>query len=205
MISSCDSDYQQANGKMTTKHGWCKVRFLNRPNMLKDLEPAVPSYQDRIQRLRQGIKTGDFVRYNHNSGYKLMSNVARFHPDYKLLDNLIMDEETLEACSTLNTAKISSKGDFAAHPAYVDAITQVGGFAMNAKDSTDLDEVVYVNHGWESFQVYEEARTDKTYDVYVQMKPHGEDLYHGDTIVLDGSTVVAFFKGVSVCCLSCQC
>lgn len=69
---------------------------------------------------------------------------------------------------------------------------------MNAKDSTDLDNEVYINHGWESFQVYEEMRTDKKYETYVQMKDDGGDLAHGDTIMLDGDTIVAFFKGVSV-------
>ena len=110
-----------------------------------------------------------------------------------------MDESTLEACSTLSFEQVKSGGAFAAHPAYVDSITQVGGFVMNAKDSTDLDTEIYVNHGWDSLQIYQEMRTDKKYQCYVQMKhdPSG-GLVHGDTVMLDGDTVVAFFKGVSV-------
>ncbi len=127
-----------------------------------------------------------------------MSTVAYFHPDYKLLDDLILDESTLEACSSMSFAQVKSGGVFAAHPAYVDAITQVGGFAMNAKDSTDLDNEVYVNHGWDSLQIFEEMRTDRKYETYVQMKMHEGNLCHGDTIMFDGDTIVAFFKGVSV-------
>jgi hypothetical protein len=52
--------------------------------------------------------------------------------------------------------------------------------------------------GWESFQIFEAAQPDKTYDLYTQMKHHKADLYHGDTVVLDGTKVVAFFKGLSV-------
>jgi noranthrone synthase len=112
---------------------------------LKPIQAEVPRYQERIQRLRAGVKRGDFVHYTGRSGYKLMSTVAHFHPDYKLLDNVILDESTMEACSTITTAGITSKGDFAAHPAYVDAITQLGGFSLNAQDRTDLDVSVFVN------------------------------------------------------------
>jgi len=73
-------------------------------------------------------------------------------PDYKLLGKLIPDESTLEACSKLNFSTVQPGGNYAAHPAYVDAITQVGGFAMNAKDSTDFDKDVFVNHGWSHFR-----------------------------------------------------
>ncbi|XPT03478.1 Noranthrone synthase [Ascochyta lentis] len=194
----CEFYSVDATGKPTTNHSWCKLQFVDGPNVLKPIQAEVPRYQERIQHLRAGVKRGDFVHYTGRSGYKLMSNVAHFHPDYKLLDNVIFDESTMEACSTVNTAKITSKGDFAAHPAYVDAITQLGGFSLNAQDSTDIDVSVFVNHGWESFQIFEAAQPDKTYDLYTQMKHHKADLYHGDTVVLDGAKVVAFFKGLSL-------
>lgn len=174
------------------------MRFVNK-TQLQALQKKVPEYQAKINRLRDGVKTGQFVKYNRTSGYKLMRDVAHFHPDYKLLDNLILDESTLEAVSSMSFEGVKSSGIFAAHPAYVDAITQVGGFAMNASDACDLDKEVYVNHGWDSFQVYELLAKDRIYETYVQMRkdPRG-DLVHGDTIVLDGNTVVAFFKGLSV-------
>ena len=168
-------------------------------SQLQSLQKKVPEYLAKMKRLREGVKTGQFVKYNRTSGYKLMSNVAHFHPDYKLLDNLVLDESTFEAVSSLSFSRIKAGGKFAAHPASVDAITQVGGFAMNASDSTDLDSVVYVNHGWESLQIYDELASDKVYETYVQMHQDKKgDLCHGDTIVLDGDKVVAFFKGLSV-------
>lgn len=130
---------------MTTKHSWCKLRFTDRSETLKSVQAKVPHYQERVQHLRDGVKRGEFVHYTGRSGYKLMSTVAHFHPDYKLLDNVILDEHTMEACSTITTTAISSKGSFAAHPAYVDGITQLGGFSLNAQDKTDLDVTVFVN------------------------------------------------------------
>ncbi|KAJ9640320.1 hypothetical protein H2199_005859 [Coniosporium tulheliwenetii] len=196
--AKCEFCTVNAEGKVETKHAWCTVRFVNK-TQLQALQKKVPEYQAKINRLRDGVKTGQFVKYNRTSGYKLMRDVAHFHPDYKLLDNLILDESTLEAVSSMSFEGVKSSGIFAAHPAYVDAITQVGGFAMNASDACDLDKEVYVNHGWDSFQVYELLAKDRIYETYVQMRkdPRG-DLVHGDTIVLDGNTVVAFFKGLSL-------
>lgn len=142
---------------------------------------------------------GQFVRYNRKSGYKLMSNMAHFHPDYKLLDDLVLNGDDNEATSIMDFSVANDDGSFAVHPAYVDAITQVGGFAMNANDNTDLDREVFVNHGWDSFQVYQPLVKNKAYEVYTKMqKDKTGDLVHGDTIVLDGDEVVAFFRGLSV-------
>lgn len=166
---------------------------------LKSLKKKVPEYKANIRQLREGIMKGQFVRYNRKSGYKLMSSMAHFHPDYKLLDNMILNGDDNEATSMMDFSAARADGTFAAHPAYVDAITQVGGFAMNANDNTDIHKEVYVNHGWESFQVYQPLVKDKSYEVYTKMtRDKTGDLVHGDTIVLDGDDVVAFFKGLSV-------
>jgi len=125
--------------------------------------------------------------------------MAHFHPDYKLLDNLVMDEAHDEATGLMDFSSASDGGNYAAHPAYVDAITQVAGFAMNANDNIDTDKEVYVNHGWESLQIYQPLVKNKTYEVYTKMeKDNTGDLVHGDIVVLDAEDVVAFFKGLSV-------
>ncbi|KAL4789091.1 beta-ketoacyl synthase [Aspergillus venezuelensis] len=187
-----------ANGKLDTEHASCTVRFTS-DAQLKSLQKKVTEYKASIERLRRGHRQGEFVRYTRKSGYKLMSSMANFHPDYKLLDLLILNEADNEAVSTMDFSVAKIEGTFAAHPAYVDAITQVGGFAMNANDNTDIQQEVYVNHGWDSFQVYQPLVKGKAYDVYACMtRDKTGDLVHGDTIVLDGDVVVAFFKGLSL-------
>ncbi|KAL4944988.1 hypothetical protein BDV06DRAFT_209856 [Aspergillus oleicola] len=187
-----------ANGKLDTEHATCTVRFTS-DAQLKSMQKKVTEYKAFIEQLRRGHRQGEFVRYTRKSGYKLMSSMANFHTDYKLLDLLILNEANNEAVSTMDFSAAKIEGTFAAHPAYVDAITQVGGFAMNANDNTDIQQEVYVNHGWDSFQVYQPLVKGKSYDVYCKMaRDKTGDLVHGDTIVLDGDVVVAFFKGLSL-------
>ncbi|KAL6237529.1 putative sterigmatocystin biosynthesis polyketide synthase [Aspergillus navahoensis] len=190
-----------ADGKLDTQHATCTVRFTSEAQ-LKSLLKKLPEYKERVEKLGQGLRRGEFIRYTTKSGYKLMSSMANFHPDYKLLNHLILNEADNEAVSTMDFSAAKSEGTFAAHPAYVDAITQVGGFAMNANDNTDIQQEVYVNHGWDSFQVYQPLVRNKTYEVYARMaKDEKGDLVHGDTIVLDRDVVVAFFKGLSLRCV----
>jgi noranthrone synthase len=187
-----------ADGKLDAEHATCTVRFTG-DTQLKSLQEKAPEYQSHIERLRDGLLHGQFVRYTRKSGYKLMSSMARFHPEYQLLDNLILNETDNEAVSTMDFSTAKSEGSFAAHPAYVDAITQVAGFTMNANDDTDIEKEVFVNHGWDSLQVYQPLVKGKSYQVYTRMVNGGAgDLVHGDTIVLDSDVVVAFFKGLSV-------
>ena len=187
-----------ADGKLDTEHATCIVRFTT-DAQLKSIQNKLPEYKASIRQLRDRINKGELVRYNTKSGYKLMSSMANFHPDYKLLNTLILNEADNEAISTMDFSKCQNAGTYAAHPAYIDAITQVGGFAMNAKDDTDIDQQVFVNHGWDSLQVYEPLMKSKPYEVYTKMhKDKTGDMVHGDTLVLDGDNVVAFFKGLSV-------
>ncbi|KAJ5151395.1 uncharacterized protein N7482_010647 [Penicillium canariense] len=185
-----------ANGKTTSRHGYGILRFSD-SSLLKTMQAGLPAYKSRIQRLRDDVAQGELTRYNKKSGYRLMSRVADFGPDYKLLDDLVVDEDTLEATCIVNFSNIAPGGTFAAHPGCIDAFTQVGGFAINARGCMDLDVEVFISHGWLSFQLYEELKADTKYELYVQMHADGHEFYRGDTVVLDQGRLVAFFKGVT--------
>jgi noranthrone synthase len=189
----------QGNGKVTVEHGECTIRFTDR-SQLEALKPKIPEFMSRMNHLRKGIESGASLRLNQTYGYKLISCLASFHPDYRAIDEVILDSSTLEACSKCSFGQVKSQGTFSSHPAYIDVMTQTAGFVMNAKDSTDLDVEVYVNHGWKSLQIFEELLPNKSYTTYVKMSQNKSDgaFWEGDTIMLDGENVIAFFKGVTL-------
>ncbi|TVY85230.1 putative sterigmatocystin biosynthesis polyketide synthase [Lachnellula suecica] len=188
-----------AKGKVTVEHGECTIRFTDK-SQRKVLQSKVPEFMSRMKFLRQGTETGASLRLNQTYGYKLISCLASFHPDYRAIDEVILDGSTLEACSKCSFGQVKSQGIFSTHPAYIDVMTQTAGFVMNAKDSTDLDVEVYVNHGWKSLQIFEELLPNKSYTTYVKMAQSKTDaaFWEGDTVMLDGENVVAFFKGVTL-------
>jgi acyl carrier protein len=151
-----------------------------------------------MDRLRKGIESGSSLRVNGTQGYKLIATLAQFHPDYRAVDELVLDSDTFEALSKVNFGQVKSVGSFSTHPAYIDVLTQTAGFVMNCKDSTDLETEICINHGWDSFQVYEEISPKKTYQTYARMAKSEGTIWKGDTVMFDGDKIVAYFKGVAV-------
>lgn len=151
-----------------------------------------------MQALRNGVTTGTTARFNRPMVYRMIRPLARFHDDYRAIDEILLDSKTLEASSRLSFTTVQRQGKFHTHPAIIDSFTQVCGFAMNCNDSTDLDVEVFMNHGWGSFQIFEPIDFDKEYTTYTHMRPGTGGLWYGDVIVFDGDKVVAFFKQIAV-------
>lgn len=184
-------------GKTTMEHAWCTLKFTDKAQ-LPIFQQKAPGYQARIDTLRKGIMAGDSMRYSQTAGYKLIATLAKFHPDYRAIDEVVLDSKTLEAYSVVSFGQVKKGGSFNCHPAYIDVLSQTAGFIMNGKDSTDLDVEIYVNHGWDSLQIFEELSPDKSYQTYVRMEQDEGSVFKGDTVMFDGDRVVAFFKGLAV-------
>jgi hypothetical protein len=87
--------------------------------------------------------------------------LAEFHSDYLCIDETILDNETLEAACTATFGDVKKGGTFHTHPGFIDGLTQSGGFVMKANTKTNLAAEVFVNHGWDSFHLYERATDDR--------------------------------------------
>ncbi|KAI4159137.1 MAG: hypothetical protein LQ342_006841 [Letrouitia transgressa] len=197
MSAACVFYSVNDKGKTNMKHAWCTLKFTDR-SQLPIVQKRGPEYQSRIDALRQGIMTGDSLRYSQAAGYKLIATLAKFHPDYRAIDEVVLDSKTLEAYSVVNFGQVKKGGSFNCHPAYIDVLSQTAGFIMNGKDSTDLDIEIYVNHGWDSLQIFEKLSPDKSYWTYVRMEQADGSVFKGDTVMFDGDRVVAFFKGLAL-------
>ncbi|XPT00024.1 Noranthrone synthase [Ascochyta lentis] len=177
------------DGRFDTAHASCTVRFTTE-SQLKTLRKKVPEYRAAIRGLHS--RSSNLSRYSGKRGYKLMSSLASFHPDYKLLDSVIVDDDANEATCIVRCDGCQDQGNYVAHPAQVDALMQLSSFSMNANDATNLDEHVFTNHGWGSLQMYKPLEKGISYEVYTKMDDYGDHAC-GDVVVLHGDEVIAFF------------
>ncbi|KAM5493712.1 Type I Iterative PKS [Microsporum canis] len=162
------------SGEPTVEHATCEIHFTDR-SRLKLLEGSAEKVKHRMGDMRETLGSGETQRFNRAMVYKMISPLAQFHRDYQPLDEVIIDSNTLEVSSQVNFKGVQAAGTFFAHPAYIDGLTQTGGFVMNCNDSNDLAVEVFVNHGWESLQLK----------------------FHGDVVVFDESEkVVASYKDI---------
>ena len=183
--------------KELQEHARCIVRFQDR-SLQKALQNDAMEVKRKMQALRDGIAIGDSARFNRPMVYRMIRPLARFHDDYRAIDEVVLNSKTFEASSKLSFGSVKRGGDFHTHPAIIDALSQSCGFAMNGNDSTDLDIEVFMNHGWGSFKIFEPIDFDKEYTTYTRMHEGINKLWHGDVVVFDGDNVVASFQQVTV-------
>jgi hypothetical protein len=155
-----------------------------------------------MTKLEEGIPLGKSYKFNKPMIYKMVSGLAQFDPNYRAINQIILDSAELEASSIVGFADIKTGGDFHTHPAYIDGLSQAGGFVMNCNDEADLNVEVFVNHGWQSFQMFEELAATKTYQTYVSMHAKPGKMWEGNIMILDGERIVAAFGGIVVSCSS---
>ncbi|RYP79317.1 hypothetical protein DL770_006722 [Monosporascus sp. CRB-9-2] len=175
------------------EHSRCVVRFTD-GSLQQKLQREMTHVKQRLRALRDGIATGATSRFNRAMVYRAIRPLARFHDDYRAVDEIVLDSKTLEASSRLSFASFKKKGgSFHTHPGLLDGLTWSSGFAMNCNDNNDLDRDVFVNHGWGSFQLFEPIDIEKEYTTYSRMVEGADRLWHGDVTIMEGERVVACF------------
>ncbi|KAL4898873.1 hypothetical protein BDW74DRAFT_184297 [Aspergillus multicolor] len=199
---SAEMKFMSFNNKgVLQEHSRCIVRFKDDTETQQStLQRSAPEIKAKMQALRAGIATETTARFNRPMVYRMIRPLARFHADYRAIDEVVLNSSTLEASSRLSFGGVKRDGDFHTHPAIIDALTQSCGFTMNCNDATDLDVEVFMNHGWGSFQIFEPIDFEKVYTTYTRMEEGKDKLWHGDVYIFDGETdkVVAYFEQIAI-------
>ncbi|KAI0517278.1 polyketide synthase [Xylaria bambusicola] len=185
----------------TQEHAKCTLRFADPSILLDKLQDKSAWIKSRMHDLRRGIVKETTVRFNRPMVYRMIRPLAQFHDDYRTIDEVVLNSATLEASASVNFGNIQKGGEFALHPAIIDAFTQSCGFTMNCNDHTDLDNEVFMNHGWGSFQVFGDVHFDRSYTSYTQMFEGEDKLWHGDVVIFDGELIVAAFQKITIQCV----
>ncbi|CAK3875036.1 Conidial yellow pigment biosynthesis polyketide synthase [Lecanosticta acicola] len=186
-----------SKGKLQ-EHSRCNVTWAD-GKLQKELQGKKSEIKKKMQALREGIAKETAARFNRPMVYRAIRPLARFHDDYRAIDEVVLDSNTLEATSKLSFGTVKKDGDYHTHPAIIDALTQSCGFTMNCNDSVDLDVEVAMNHGWGGFQIFEPIDFNKKYTTYTQMHEGQDKLWHGDVAVFDeNDKIVASFKEIAI-------
>lgn len=183
------------------EHATCTLRFTDHSLMLTKLQRNLGATKRRMQALRRGIAAEKTARFTRPMVYRMIRPLAQFHEDYRAIDEVILDSTTLEASAIVSFGSIKRAGNFALHPAIIDAFSQSSAFAMNCNDNSDVDKDVFMNHGWGRFQVFRKVHFDRPYTSYTRMAEGKDDLWHGDVVIYDGEIIVAAIEQIALQCV----
>lgn len=175
------------------------VHFKDSRSTIHKLLQEATSIKQKMKILQDGVATGITARYNRPMVYRAIRPLARFHDDYRAIDEVVLNSTTLEASSRLSFGTVKRAGNYHTHPAVIDSLTQSCGFTMNCNDHTDLDVEVHMNHGWGSLCIFEPMDFDKVYTTYTRMIEGTDKLWQGNVFVFHGNDIVAYLGNVAVC------
>ncbi|KAA8641742.1 uncharacterized protein ATNIH1004_010681 [Aspergillus tanneri] len=200
-------------GQATVEHANCEIYFTDR-SRLEQLEQTAYEKKARMASMRKDLENGPTQRLRlgqwlgpinlpTSRSWVILPRLptAETPGEYRKARRtefeVVMDSNTFECASRVSFKGVETQGTFHTHPAYLDGLTQAGGFVMNCNHNNDLDVEVFVDHGWESLQVYETLSKEQTYSTFCQMSERDQRKYQGDVTVFDESwRVLASYKGI---------
>lgn len=150
----------------------------------------------RVSALEESVDNGTAHKMKRGIVYKLFSSLVDYSQGYRGMEEVILDSNELEA-----TAKINFQAEeegFHLNPQWIDSLGHIAGFIMNGNDTVVSTDTVFVNHGWDGMKIWTEFSKDKTYRTYNKMQHTTNNLYIGNTYILEGDQIVAVFSGVKV-------
>lgn len=149
-----------------------------------------------IQWLETRVEKGHNNRIRQAMAYKLFGSLVEYKPWFQGLQDIILDGENYEATAMVKLPQ-AGRGNFHRNPAWIDSFGQLTGFVLNAHDITPND-IVFVNHGWESVFCSGTWNPEKQYRTYVRMASTDGSEYRGDLYVLEDNDIIALYEGVTV-------
>ncbi|KAF2795492.1 ketoacyl-synt-domain-containing protein [Melanomma pulvis-pyrius CBS 109.77] len=196
---SCTFSSIDNNGKLIEQHANCLLRLFNVDEARNALGASAPYTKSRISSLKE--KSRNFCntfRYSKAMIYKMVGQLADFDSNYRALEEITLDSDAYEATGSVNFTKVLNEGTFHTNPAYIDALSQLGGFVMNANEAVDLDKELFVNHGWGSLRLFEKLDSSKIYTTHVKMAEGKDKLWSGDITIMNEDIVVGIFSEVAL-------
>lgn len=181
-------------GKKTVEHGTLLVKFFDCEAAQLECKRHAYLIKRSIDRLQESAETGDAHRMKRGMVYKLFAALVDYDDGFRSIREVVLDSEQNEATACVKFQ--APPGNFHRNPFWIDSFGHLSGFIMNASDSTDSKNQVFVNHGWDSMRCLKKFSPDVTYRTYVRMQPWQGTIWGGDVWVFDGDDVVAVYGNV---------
>ena len=139
---------------MTRKHAKCTICYED-PTAGKLIQSEMAALEPRIKGLYGGRQDRTTYRFSKSMAYKMVQSLAQFDPSCQAVTEIILDSNRMECTSQVNFANCTIAGDFQKKSVYINSLSESGAFVMNCKDDANLEKEIFINHGWNSFHIFE--------------------------------------------------
>ena len=184
---------KEISDSTSTLHAKCAVVLRDTAKVLRQWWRGKHLISSRFNSI---ASEGGVHKLHRRMVYKLFGAVVDYAERFHGMDQVLINSESYEATAQVSFKADETVGNFFRSPYWIDSLMQLSGFVMNANETVDTDNMVYISHGWESLQIACELSSRKVYTVYVKMQPSGGTVYGGDMYILDDSEIVCVAMGI---------
>ncbi|KAH8585608.1 beta-ketoacyl synthase [Bisporella sp. PMI_857] len=182
------------NGAPTPKlYAECTVLLRDACEILKQWRRSKHLVISRITHIKDMKNVN---KLNRQMAYKIFATVVDYSENFHGIDEVFLHSEQFEAVARVSFKADESMGNFYRSPYWIDTLTQLSGFVMNANEVIDTKKAVYISNGWETMQFASSLSANKFYTIYVKMQPSLGSMYSGDLYVLDDEEIIGVSMGI---------
>ncbi|TPX15728.1 uncharacterized protein E0L32_000062 [Thyridium curvatum] len=190
-LGYADLVFHTGEGAGRTEHCTCKVLYGDLEDWSSEFDRVAYLIKSRIDALVEGEQKGTTSKIGRGLAYKLFTALVDYAPRYRGMEEVILDSKTCEATAKVTFQTTENDGSFFFNPYWIDSMCHISGFIVNATDSVDSREQVFISHGWGSMRFVEKPDPTKAYRSYIRMQPvRDTGMYAGDAYVFDGERVI---------------
>lgn len=184
---------KEVSDPTATLYAKCTVVLYDAAKSLRHWSRSTHFISSRIEHLetKKGVN-----KLHRRMAYKLFGMVVEYAERYHGMDHVLVDSEHYEATAQVSFKTHETMGNFFRSPYWIDSLTQLAGFVMNANETVDTSKTVYISNGWESLQNASQLSSHKTYTIYVRMQPDQGTIFSGDLYILDECEVISVATGI---------
>ena len=183
-------------GTLLQDHGHGTVKLEDVDGWLSDWGRTQFMVQSQVDLLKQKLQVGAAHKILRGMAYKLFKALVDYSPSYRGMEEVILDGKQTEATAKINFQTTEADGEFFMSPFWIDSLAHLSGFIVNATDTVDSSDQVFISHGWESIRISRTLSKDKTYRSYVRMQPAARNMSVGDVYIFEGEEIIGLVQGL---------
>jgi len=186
-------------GKFLKDHAHCIVKFEDIESWTEQWNSTAFMVKSQIEILEQKLATGAAHKVLRGMAYKLFKNFVDYAPEYRGMEEVIINGVDTEAVAKVKFQADARDGDYKCPAFWIDSLCHISGFIMNGTDLVDSDNNVYISHGWGSMKFAKSFSAEKSYRSYVRMIPQPKEpgnVRAGDVYIMEGDEIVGVCGGL---------
>ncbi|RFU28833.1 Laccase, partial [Scytalidium lignicola] len=151
----------------------------------------------RLTALETAAATGNVHRIQRGLVYKLFRSFVDYDEDYQGIEEVLLDGQQPEVSARVVLKLYETESIYEIPPTWINSFCHLTGVILNANDTENSRNIVFISHGWKSLRLCGNLKTNISYWTYTRMQEtEDSNVLEGDVWIFDEHEVIGYAKGI---------